>query len=409
MDKRVRNIAIVSATAAILLLILLVWQTNQPAAVPGGTESSAQNTAEEEDPFRAFLKDDTFFDNDPLVSSVQVSESADNSKRLYLQASSVLKDIRITITDAEGTPVTGQSFFVNVDPLGDYKDLDQDGQIYIPGVKAGEYYVKLADVEGYRTPEDPMRVSVSDELEYTVIEDIGLYILSEEDVNVAEEDTRKAEAAEDADESEISTKWEGSDAVFGIDVSVYQQDIDWEKVAAAGVEFVIIRCGYRGSTKGGLIEDSKFAQNIEGATNAGIKVGVYFFTQAINEVEAIEEASMVATLCKDYHLDYPVFIDVEGAGGNGRADGLDPKTRTDVVKAFCRTIESAGLYAGVYSGRWWYYNNLYDEELQDFVHWLAEYRSDPLYTGRFSIWQYTSSGQIDGINTRVDLDLIWQN
>lgn len=409
MDKRVRNIAIVSAAAAILLLVLLVWQTNQPAVKPGGTEGGAQNVSEEEDPYRAFLKDDTFFDSGSVVSSVQVSESADNSRRLYLQASSVFKDIRITVTDAEGKPVTGHSFFVNVDPLGEYKDLDQDGQIYIPGVKAGEYYVKLADVDGFRTPEDPMRVSVSDELEYTVIEDIGLYILSEDEVDVAKEDTRKPVGEEDADESEVSAKWEGSDAVLGIDVSVYQQDIDWEKVAADGVEFAIIRCGYRGSTKGGLIEDSKFAQNIEGATNAGIKVGVYFFTQAINEIEAVEEASMVATLCKDYRLDYPVFIDVEGAGGEGRADGLDPQTRTDVVKAFCRTIESAGLYAGVYSGRWWYYNNLHDEELQDFVHWLAEYRSDPLYTGRFSIWQYTSSGHIDGISTRVDMDLIWQN
>lgn len=409
MDKRVRNIAIVSAAAAVLLLVLLVWQTNQPAVKPGGTESGAQNVSEEEDPYRAFLKDDTFFDSESVISSVQVSESADNSKRLYLQACSVVKDIRITITDAEGEPVTGHSFFVNVDPLGEYKDLDQDGQIYIPNVKAGEYYVKLADVDGFRTPEDPMRVAVSEELEYTVIEDIGLYILSEDDVDVAKEDTRILAAEDDADESEVIAKWEGSDAVLGIDVSVYQQDIDWEKVAADGVEFAIIRCGYRGSTKGGLIEDSKFAQNIEGATNAGIKVGVYFFTQAINEVEAVEEASMVATLCKDYHLDYPVFIDVEGAGGEGRADGLDPQTRTDVVKAFCRTIESAGLYAGVYSGRWWYYNNLHDEELQDFVHWLAEYRSDPLYTGRFSIWQYTSSGHIDGIKTRVDMDLIWQN
>ncbi|MBR6257788.1 MAG: glycoside hydrolase family 25 protein, partial [Lachnospiraceae bacterium] len=194
-----------------------------------------------------------------------------------------------------------------------------------------------------------------------------------------------------------------------IDVSTYQNDIDWDKVAASGVEFAIIRCGYRGSTIGGLIEDSKFKQNIEGATRAGVKVGVYFFTQAINEIEAVEEASMVVMLCRDYHLDYPVFIDVEGAGGNGRADGLDKKTRTEVVKAFCKTIESEGLYAGVYSGRWWYYNKLNDEDLQDFVHWLAEYRSDPLYTGRFSIWQYTSDGHIDGIDTRVDLDLIWQN
>ncbi|MBQ9865462.1 MAG: glycoside hydrolase family 25 protein [Lachnospiraceae bacterium] len=408
MDKRVRNLAIIASISALLLIVLIVWRANQPPVKPSVSQPVAAHE-EEDDPYRAFLKDDTFFDSDSLISSVKVSEDADNSERLFLQASSVLKDIRITITDAEGTAVAGYPFYVSIDPLGEYKDLDQDGIIYIPGVSAGDYWVSLHEADGYRVPQDPMRVSVSDVLEYTVIEDIGQYILSEDEVDVAKEDTRISEAKDDADDTEHTGKWEGSDAVLGIDVSVYQNDIDWDKVAAAGVEFVIIRCGYRGSTKGGLIEDSKFKQNIEGATRVGIKVGVYFFTQAINEVEAVEEASMVAMLCRDYHLDYPVFIDVEGAGGNGRADGLDNETRTNVVKAFCKTIESEGLYAGVYSGRWWYYNKLNDEELQDFVHWLAEYRSDPLYTGRFSIWQYTSSGQIDGISTRVDMDLIWQN
>ncbi len=412
MEKRVRNLAIVASVSALLLIILLVWRTNLPAVQDGGKGTAAQQQTEEEDPYRGFLKDDTFFDTEQRTGSVQVSEETDNESRLYIQASSVVKDIHITITDPDGTPVKGETFIVEVDPLGEYKDLDKDGVIYIPGVSAGDYYVKLKDIEGYRIPGDPMRVSVKDQLEYVVIEDIGRYILSEADVDVATEDTREKEAEGDADETERTTKWEGTDAVFGIDVSVYQNDIDWERVAAAGVDFAIIRCGYRGYTKGVLVEDSKFKQNIEGATRAGIKVGVYFFTQAVNDVEAVEEASMVVMLCRDYHLDYPVFIDVEGSGspgGNGRADGLDPQTRTDIVKAFCKTIESEGLYAGVYSGRWWFYNNLHDEELQDFVHWLAEYRSDPLYTGRFGIWQYTSSGQIDGIDTRVDLDLIWQN
>ncbi|MBP5607292.1 MAG: glycoside hydrolase family 25 protein [Lachnospiraceae bacterium] len=409
MEKRVRNLAIVAAISALLLIVLFVWRTNNPPAGSGGHGEGAAPVTEETDPYRAFLNDSTFFDNENKTGSVVISEEKDNSRRLYLKASSVFKDIRISVTDAEGEPVKGYSFFVEVDSLGEYKDLDRDGQIYIPDVSAGDYFVKLMPIEDFRVPEDPMRVYVSEQLEYVVLEDITQFILSEDEVDVSKEDTRTQEAAEDADETERTAKWEGTDAVFGIDVSVYQHDIDWEKVAAAGVDFAIIRCGYRGSTKGGLIEDSKFKQNIEGATKAGIKVGVYFFTQAVNEVEAVEEASMVAMLCRDYKLDYPVFIDVEGAGGNGRADSLDPGTRTDVVKAFCKTIESAGLYAGVYSGRWWYYNNLHDEELQDFVHWLAEYRANPLYTGRFSIWQYTSSGNIDGINTKVDLDLIWQN
>ena len=226
-------------------------------------------------------------------------------------------------------------------------------------------------------------------------------------MDTAREDGRQQEAANDADETEHNGKWEGTDAAFGIDVSVYQKEIDWKKVAADGVEFAIIRCGYRGCTQGGLIEDSRFKENIEGAKAAGIGVGVYFFTQAVNEMEAVEEASMVVALVRDYKLEYPVFLDVEGAGGNGRADRLTARQRTDIIKAFCETIESEGLNAGIYSGRYWFRDNMIDDELKDYVHWLAEYRANPLYTGKFSIWQYTSGGTVNGINTRVDLDLIW--
>ncbi|MCR5251754.1 MAG: glycoside hydrolase family 25 protein [Lachnospiraceae bacterium] len=409
MEKRVRNLAIFGVSTVLLFMLFLVWYANRPAKKPDPVTTEQTET---DDPYRAFLKDETFFDKEPgysetIVTETEAGERGDTREQLYLEAGSVLKDIRIMVTDAEGYPVKGHAFYVNVDPLGDFKDLDRDGQIYIPDVEAGDYYAELKPVDGYRVPSEPMRISVKDQLEYSVIEDISLYIHSEDEVNVTQEDTRIAAAAEDADATEHTGRWEGTDAVFGIDVSAYQKDIDWQKVAAAGVEFAIIRCGYRGSTIGGLIEDSKFKQNIEGATAAGIPVGVYFFTQAVNEVEAVEEASMVVMLCRDYRLDYPVFIDVEGAGGKGRADGLDKYTRTNVVKAFCETIESAGLSGGVYSGRWWYNNNLVDDELQDYVHWLAEYRANPLYTGKFSIWQYSSGGNVDGINTRVDLDLIW--
>ena len=114
---------------------------------------------------------------------------------------------------------------------------------------------------------------------------------------------------------------------------------------------------------------------------------------------------MVISLCRDYNLDYPVFIDTEGAGGNGRADGLGVRERTAVCRAFCETIESAGRKAGVYASRNWWYHNLTASELSDYVTWLAEYRSDPLYTGKYQIWQYTSNGSIDGMKGRVDLNI----
>ena len=111
---------------------------------------------------------------------------------------------------------------------------------------------------------------------------------------------------------------------------------------------------------------------------------------------------MISTTAK---IAYPIFIDTEGAGGNGRADLLDAETRTAVCKAFCKTVDSAGYHGGVYASRSWYYRCLNASELEEFVIWDAEYVGSPQYTGKFDMWQYTSSGLIDGINTRVDLDV----
>jgi len=174
------------------------------------------------------------------------------------------------------------------------------------------------------------------------------------------------------------------------------------------VEFAIIRAGYRGSVTGSLVEDPRFEANIKGAIASGVQVGVYFFTQAVNEVEAVEEASAVLQLVQQYKLDYPIFIDTEGAGGNGRADGLDVETRTLVCDAFCRTVENAGYEAGIYASRNWYNNMLVTNRLDNYNIWLAEYRSVPLYQGYYMMWQYTSKGQIDGIEGNVDLNIAYE-
>jgi len=179
-------------------------------------------------------------------------------------------------------------------------------------------------------------------------------------------------------------------------------------VKNAGVQFAIIRAGYRGSVTGSLVEDPMFVTNMKGAQAAGIPVGVYFFTQAVDEKEAVEEASAVIELIRDYRLNYPVFIDTEGAGGNGRADNLDAETRTLVCEAFCRTIENAGYTAGVYASRNWYNNNLQTARLENYHIWLAEYRSVPLYQGYYKTWQYTSKGKVDGIEGRVDMNITYE-
>ena len=188
----------------------------------------------------------------------------------------------------------------------------------------------------------------------------------------------------------------------GIDVSKWNGNIDWKAVKNSGIEYVIIRCGYRGSSKGVLVEDPKFVTNIKGATAAGLKVGVYFFTQAVSEAEAVEEASMVLELIRNYKISYPVFLDVEASGG--RADGIDKTTRTAVCQAFCKTIQSGGYTAGIYANKTWLTEKIDTSKLSAYKIWLAQYASAPTYTGRYDLWQYQSTGKVSGISGNVDMN-----
>lgn len=198
----------------------------------------------------------------------------------------------------------------------------------------------------------------------------------------------------------IATSVNGS--TFGIDVSRHNGTIDWNAVKASGVDYVIIRCGYRGSLTGVLIEDQSFRTNIKGATAAGLKVGVYVFSQAINEVEAVKEASLAVSLVKGYNLTYPIFIDTESSGG--RADKIDKATRTAVVNAFCQTVASAGYKPGIYASKTWFEDKLNMGAIGNYKIWLAQYSTAPTYKGRYDMWQYSSKGKISGISTKVDLN-----
>jgi GH25 family lysozyme M1 (1,4-beta-N-acetylmuramidase)/uncharacterized protein YjdB len=193
---------------------------------------------------------------------------------------------------------------------------------------------------------------------------------------------------------------------MGIDVSKWNGNIDWAAVKNSGVSFVIIRCGYRGSSTGALIEDPKFRSNINGATAAGLKVGVYFFTQAISDVEAVEEASMVADLCSGHGLSYPVYLDVEGS--NGRGDAIDAATRTTVCKAFCATMANAGYGTGIYANKTWLTSRINTSSLTGYKIWLAQYAANPTYSAtRYDMWQYTSRGSVTGISGRVDMNICY--
>ncbi|MCR5511185.1 MAG: Ig-like domain-containing protein [Lachnospiraceae bacterium] len=191
---------------------------------------------------------------------------------------------------------------------------------------------------------------------------------------------------------------------MGIDVSKWNGSIDWTAVRNSGVSYAIIRCGYRGSSTGALIEDPTFRTNIAGAKAAGIQVGAYFYTQAVSEVEAVEEASMAVGLCSGYGLSLPLFIDVEHSGGRG--DSIDAGTRTAIVKAFCQTVRNSGYTAGVYSNKTWFTSRMNASQLTGYKIWLAQYAATPTYTAtRYDYWQYTSKGSVAGIKGNVDLNI----
>lgn len=203
-------------------------------------------------------------------------------------------------------------------------------------------------------------------------------------------------------------KMSNSSGTMGIDVSKHNGNIDWNAVKNSGVSYVIIRCGYRGYSTGVLVEDPKFRSNIQGAKAAGLKVGAYFFSQAVNEVEAVEEASMAIDLVKGYGLNYPLFLDVEGSGG--RADGISRDTRTAVCKTFCQTVQNSGIQAGVYANKTWFSEKINTGSLTSYKLWLAQYASAPTYTAtRYDLWQYSSKGKVSGISGNVDMNISYVN
>jgi len=381
-------------------------------------EEPDKETSEDEEPeteteggqigsdLSAFMSDETFFDPEVRFKSIESYAG----RNVSLMMSSVAKDLRIMVVDSVGRLVTGTEFTVTIQDVGEYTDTDKDGVIYVDGLRSGEYSVSLNEQDGFRVPNTITTIQVRQDIEYRVLENIEYLMLTEDDIDPAKEDKAVNGAQEDADGTEnMELQFDNGSAKLGIDVSKWNQEIDWEAVKNAGIEFAIIRCGYRGASSGALVIDPRYEENIRGAIEAGIPVGVYFFTQALDEVEAVEEASMVIRLIEDYDVDYPVFLDSESAGGSGRADGLDSEERTRVHRAFLQTIEAAGYETGVYASRNWLNDRIDMTKLSDYKVWLAEYAEVPTYDEYYHMWQYTSKGTVDGISTNVDLNLCYMN
>lgn len=207
--------------------------------------------------------------------------------------------------------------------------------------------------------------------------------------------------------------------VHGIDVSKWNGDIDWAKVKADGYNFVFIRCGYRGYESGALATDDKFQENIEGAQAAGLQVGVYFFSQAINEREAQEEASLVINMIKDYSFEYPVVFDWETMEGYRTFSGISVEKMNKIVSTFTTMIENEGYEAMIYGNKYDLQRFDYVSASKNYKIWHARYPAKYADNGKkykageampeldsaYQIWQYTSTGTVNGIKGEVDLNV----
>ena len=196
-----------------------------------------------------------------------------------------------------------------------------------------------------------------------------------------------------------------ADTEPGIDVSAYQGDIDWKKVKASGIQFAIIRLGYRGYGTGKLVQDDYAIKNIEGALNAGVKVGVYIFSQAISVEEAAEEARFVLDRIKGYDITMPVVFDWEYVNDEARTAGMDRRTLTDCYLEFCRIISEAGYTPMSYFNTYQSRSLMYLHELEDYPFWLALYSDRMRFPYRIEMWQYTCTGRVPGIQGDVDINL----
>lgn len=196
---------------------------------------------------------------------------------------------------------------------------------------------------------------------------------------------------------------------YGVDVSEHQWDVDWSLVRAAGVDFAMVRLGYRGFTEGGLFIDPHFENNVKHALANGLDVGVYFFSQATNVQEALEEAELVIQTLRDYNITMPVVFDWEHIEGDSpaRTENMDSTVLTDCAVAFCQTVKNAGYDACVYFNRHFGYYEFNLSRLNNYDFWLALPGEYPDFYYKCGMWQYSFDAEVPGIEGPTDVNILF--
>lgn len=227
-------------------------------------------------------------------------------------------------------------------------------------------------------------------------------------VNSAEDpENNKKKGGDEVNQSQVNSMFENvGTKSFGIDVSAHQGRINWAAVRAAGVDFAMIRCGFRGYGTGAICEDAYFKTNVAGATANGIKVGIYFYSAAINENEAVEEAVWVISKIKTYRITYPVVYDFEDYQRH-RCANVDGAQATRNAHTFLNLVRQAGYDPMMYANKSDLTSRISRAAFSGYKMWLAHYTSQTDYSGSYNMWQYTSKGSVSGINGYVDMNIAY--
>lgn len=335
------------------------------------------------------------------VRERSMTDSADTSLvsapvQVYLSASSAGEDMFISVCTLDGTPVEGVRFQLTLTtPEGNeiLCSTYTDGSCYLVELTPGVYSVSMSPQSGYVTP-DAVECTVSSLTHEAASLDAlaaGLNIVGGK-LYYQDVTGRRA-------------------AAVGLDISCFNRYVDWNALREQGVDFVILRVGGRGWGTGYVYVDKCFHDYFDAAQRAGLRVGVYFYSTAVNAHEAVEEAEYVLRTLRGAPLDMPIYLDTEYSGSypNGRADRLSKAARMDIISAFSATVRQRGYCSGIYSGVYFIEHELDISLLGSQSVWIANYTLNnalPTVKYRYDIWQYTESGRIHGISGTVDINVI---
>ena len=331
-----------------------------------------------------------------LSEKTQTKRLKDENERLQSELSiTVLSD---NVNEAENSSTAGAVEAENIDKML----LDRESEVEA----AIKERMKSLVVSDDGSPLKMLRMFFPENLIYYDEEEYVFFPVDEnlKKHNISGEDLVKN------DNGEIQYIVDGTVLSHkGIDVSKYQGSIDWQMVKDDGIEYAFVRLGIRGYESGKIVLDDYFEQNMNGAREAGIKTGIYFFTQAVNEDEAREEAQFVLENIEGYSVECPIVLDVETVGSaNGRADNLTIEERTNIAIAFCEAVKQAGYTPMVYGNIKCFTKLLDLSRLEEYEKWYAFYDDYMYLPYEVSCWQYTEKGRVSGITGRVDMNISYK-